>query len=85
MTTRQFVSIILSCLIYLNPLTFGQWIGSVVVTMTLYYQAVSSPKKHKPEPKEEINLQIESDAKQEESPVEEFLIEQREEKSHSKF
>jgi len=42
MTTRQFLSILLSCLLFAHPLSEGQWLGSAVVFATLYYQSVSS-------------------------------------------
>jgi adenosine 3'-phospho 5'-phosphosulfate transporter B2 len=38
MTTRQVFSILLSCLLYFHPLSFGQWVGSAVVFGALYYQ-----------------------------------------------
>ena len=31
MTTRQFISILLSCLLFAHPLTAGQWLGTVMV------------------------------------------------------
>jgi hypothetical protein len=31
MTTRQFLSILLSCLLFAHPLTAGQWMGTVMV------------------------------------------------------
>jgi len=46
MTTRQFLNILLSCLIFLHPLTPGQWFGTVVVFGTLYYQAASKSSSH---------------------------------------
>merc|ERR1711935_1276340 len=39
MTTRQFLSILLSCLIFMHPLTFMQWLGTAMVFGSLYYQA----------------------------------------------
>jgi len=39
MTTRQFLSILLSCLIFMHPLTFMQWLGTSMVFGSLYYQA----------------------------------------------
>jgi len=44
MTTRQFFSILLSCLLFFHPLTPGQWIGTIIVFAVLYYKAVD----HKP-------------------------------------
>jgi len=38
MTVRQVISIILSCIIYLHPLTIGQWLSSVIVFGALYYK-----------------------------------------------
>ncbi|CAL6330732.1 unnamed protein product [Bathycoccus prasinos] len=44
MTTRQFLSILLSCLIFTHPLTFEQWLGTGMVFGSLYYQAHSKNK-----------------------------------------
>lgn len=38
MTTRQFLSILLSCIIFLHPLTWGQWLGTTLVFGALYYK-----------------------------------------------
>lgn len=40
MTTRQFLSILLSCLLFAHPLSMGQWAGTGIVFGTLYYQVV---------------------------------------------
>eukprot|EP01100_Stratorugosa_tubuloviscum_P012305 TRINITY_DN57_c0_g2_i2.p1 TRINITY_DN57_c0_g2~~TRINITY_DN57_c0_g2_i2.p1 ORF type:complete len:358 (-),score=132.58 TRINITY_DN57_c0_g2_i2:211-1284(-) len=40
MTTRQVVSILLSCIIYLHPLTIWQWLSALLVFGALYYQEV---------------------------------------------
>ena len=39
MTTRQFLSILLSCVIFMHPLTAPQWAGTALVFASLYYQA----------------------------------------------
>jgi len=39
MTTRQFLSILLSCVLFAHPLSLGQWAGTVAVFGTLYYQS----------------------------------------------
>lgn len=39
MTTRQFLSILLSCIIFMHPLTWQQWCGTAMVFGALYYQA----------------------------------------------
>ena len=39
MTTRQFLSILLSCIIFMHPLTALQWLGTGLVFASLYYQA----------------------------------------------
>jgi len=49
MTTRQFLNILLSCLIYLHPLSFGQWAGVVMVFGVLYVSA-DNKKSHRPPP-----------------------------------
>jgi len=38
MTVRQVVSIILSCIVYLHPLTIWQWFSSALVFGVLYYK-----------------------------------------------
>lgn len=46
MTTRQFLSILLSCVLFAHPLSGGQWLGSLVVFGTLYYQSFAKKDKH---------------------------------------
>jgi len=46
MVTRQVVSIILSCIIYLHPLTVPQWLSAALVFGTLYYKANEDRLKH---------------------------------------
>eukprot|EP01113_Clastostelium_recurvatum_P046592 TRINITY_DN8188_c0_g2_i2.p1 TRINITY_DN8188_c0_g2~~TRINITY_DN8188_c0_g2_i2.p1 ORF type:complete len:358 (+),score=61.26 TRINITY_DN8188_c0_g2_i2:145-1218(+) len=46
MVTRQVVSIILSCFIYLHPLTTFQWASAALVFGTLYYKANEDRRKH---------------------------------------
>lgn len=41
MTTRQFLSILLSCILFAHPLSLGQWAGSIMVFGSLYYQSYS--------------------------------------------
>ena len=55
MTTRQFLSILLSCIIFMHPLTALQWLGTVLVFASLYYQAFvkSATKKEGEAAKEE--------------------------------
>lgn len=43
MTTRQFLSILLSCIMFLHPLSLGQWCGTVAVFGALYYKTLSGP------------------------------------------
>jgi len=38
MTTRQFFSILLSCIIFMHPLSKLQWIGTVIVFISLYFK-----------------------------------------------
>jgi solute carrier family 35 (adenosine 3'-phospho 5'-phosphosulfate transporter), member B2 len=45
MTTRQFLSILLSCFIYGHLLTVGQSMSTLVIFGTLYYKNLSSQKK----------------------------------------
>mmetsp|Transcript_13511 Transcript_13511/g.32833 ORF Transcript_13511/g.32833 Transcript_13511/m.32833 type:complete len:371 (+) Transcript_13511:24-1136(+) len=42
MTTRQFLSILLSCLIFMHPLSLGQWAGTSLVFGALYFKTFSS-------------------------------------------
>eukprot|EP01101_Sappina_pedata_P004036 TRINITY_DN1648_c0_g1_i1.p2 TRINITY_DN1648_c0_g1~~TRINITY_DN1648_c0_g1_i1.p2 ORF type:complete len:350 (+),score=147.31 TRINITY_DN1648_c0_g1_i1:148-1197(+) len=50
MTLRQIFSIVISCLIYLHPLTIGQWLSSLIVFGALYYKdtVMRSAHKHAP-------------------------------------
>mmetsp|Transcript_4159 Transcript_4159/g.8122 ORF Transcript_4159/g.8122 Transcript_4159/m.8122 type:complete len:379 (-) Transcript_4159:215-1351(-) len=41
MTTRQFLSILLSCILFLHPLSLGQWAGTSLVFGALYYKTLS--------------------------------------------
>ena len=45
MTTRQFLSILLSCFIYGNVLSLGQCVATVMIFGILYYKNLSSQKK----------------------------------------
>lgn len=45
MTTRQFMSILLSCFIYGHLLSTGQSLATLVIFGTLYYKNLSSQKK----------------------------------------
>ena len=40
---RQFLSILLSCIIFANPLTFGQWGGTGIIFGSLYYKVRPAP------------------------------------------
>lgn len=40
MTTRQFVSILISCALFLHPLSKGQWAGTFMVFGALYYKTL---------------------------------------------
>eukprot|EP00013_Stygamoeba_regulata_P007069 CAMPEP_0177641238 /NCGR_PEP_ID=MMETSP0447-20121125/6961_1 /TAXON_ID=0 /ORGANISM="Stygamoeba regulata, Strain BSH-02190019" /LENGTH=352 /DNA_ID=CAMNT_0019143345 /DNA_START=136 /DNA_END=1194 /DNA_ORIENTATION=+ len=50
MTTRQLVSIILSCMLYQHTLSMNQWLSAGVVFGTLYYKNQANSKKHAPKP-----------------------------------
>jgi adenosine 3'-phospho 5'-phosphosulfate transporter B2 len=41
MTTRQFLSILLSCVIFAHPLSLGQWAGTGLVFGALYYKTLA--------------------------------------------
>ena len=41
MTTRQFISILLSCILFAHPLSGGQWLGTAGVFGALYYKTLS--------------------------------------------
>jgi adenosine 3'-phospho 5'-phosphosulfate transporter B2 len=47
MTTRQFLSILLSSFVFGSPLSGGQWLGTCVVMGTLYYQGATGKAKAK--------------------------------------
>jgi len=38
MTTRQFLSILVSCAVFLHPLSHGQWVSTAVIFAALYYK-----------------------------------------------
>ncbi len=38
MTIRQFLSLLLSSIIFLHPLSIGQWAGAFIVFGVLYYK-----------------------------------------------
>jgi len=44
MTTRQFLSILLSTILFLHPLSLGQWAGTGIVFGTLYYKVFAGKK-----------------------------------------
>ena len=46
MTTRQFLSILLSCILFAHPLSGGQWGGTVMVFGALYYKTLSKKRSH---------------------------------------
>jgi len=73
MTTRQFLSILLSCILFVHPLTFWQWIGTVTVFGTLYYKAFGKNHEHKVENKGKAEKLPDTnpidDAAQEKSPM----------------
>ncbi|XP_077244839.1 UDP-galactose/UDP-glucose transporter 5B-like [Tasmannia lanceolata] len=50
MTTRQLVSIMLSCVWFAHPLSWKQWIGAAIVFGTLYTRSFLSSKPPKPVP-----------------------------------
>eukprot|EP01026_Neomeris_dumetosa_P048329 TRINITY_DN41803_c0_g1_i12.p4 TRINITY_DN41803_c0_g1~~TRINITY_DN41803_c0_g1_i12.p4 ORF type:complete len:124 (-),score=2.61 TRINITY_DN41803_c0_g1_i12:369-740(-) len=68
MTTRQFLSILLSCILYAHPLSLGQWVGTILVFGSLYYKSYakkgisSSKSAHKDEklPISEYQKDVES-------------------------
>lgn len=47
MTTRQWFSILLSCLIFAHPLSIGQWIGTILVFGVLYRKFFIKTKKQR--------------------------------------
>jgi len=68
MTTRQFLSILLSCIVFAHPLTWQQWVGTGVVFSALYYKTLS--KKKTPEkPVQETATASTSSAEQEKNPL----------------
>lgn len=48
MTTRQFIGILLSCLLYVHPLTGGQLVGTALVAAAMYYKVFAGKKGAKP-------------------------------------
>jgi adenosine 3'-phospho 5'-phosphosulfate transporter B2 len=48
MTTRQFISILTSCIMYMHPLSFpGQYVGMAIVFAALYYKSFTTKDKKK--------------------------------------
>eukprot|EP00891_Asterochloris_glomerata_P000178 jgi/Astpho2/178/fgenesh1_pm.00004_%23_29_t len=45
MTTRQFLSILVSCIVFRHPLSVGQWLGTTAVFSALYMRTVALQKK----------------------------------------
>jgi len=50
MTTRQFAGILLSCALYVHPLSLGQWFGTAIVATAMYMKVVRKSGKKKPAP-----------------------------------
>ncbi|KAJ8484676.1 hypothetical protein OPV22_017161 [Ensete ventricosum] len=50
MTTRQLVSILLSCIWFAHPLSWKQWIGAAIVFGSLYTKSLLRSKPQKPQP-----------------------------------
>ena len=48
MTTRQFLSILLSCFMFFHPLSWGQMAATCIVFGALYYKNLTSAKKEAP-------------------------------------
>jgi len=46
MTIRQVISILLSCLLYMHPLSWGQWFSAALVFGVIYWKDASKPKSH---------------------------------------
>jgi adenosine 3'-phospho 5'-phosphosulfate transporter B2 len=46
MTSRQFLSILLSCVLFMHPLTPAQWLGTASIFGALYYQAATKGGSH---------------------------------------
>lgn len=67
MTTRQFLSILLSCLLFQHPLSWGQWGGTAVVFGALYFKTFAkggkpnSPAKSGDDPKDEESQPLKSE------------------------
>jgi adenosine 3'-phospho 5'-phosphosulfate transporter B2 len=48
MTTRQFLSILLSCFLFMHPLSMGQTLATGIVFGALYYKNLSLKKNEQP-------------------------------------
>lgn len=64
MTTRQFISILLSSLIFFHPLTGPQWAGTLAVFAALYYKAFAGKAKHAAKPAAEEATSLLDEEKQ---------------------
>ncbi|CAN0853982.1 UDP-galactose/UDP-glucose transporter 5B [Linum grandiflorum] len=62
MTTRQLVSILLSCVWFSHPLSWEQWIGAVIVFGSLYAKNLwrNAPPKSPPQPSEVLQEEEEA-------------------------
>lgn len=59
MTTRQFLSILLSCLIFIHPLSLTQWAATVVIFAALYMEAFGKVKTIEPKKADSDPLEME--------------------------
>mmetsp|Transcript_13560 Transcript_13560/g.16297 ORF Transcript_13560/g.16297 Transcript_13560/m.16297 type:complete len:383 (-) Transcript_13560:356-1504(-) len=59
MTTRQFLSILLSCLIFVHPLTFTQWGATFVIFGALYVEAFGKGEEKKEDKKHAVKAEVE--------------------------
>ncbi|KAJ9698327.1 hypothetical protein PVL29_007419 [Vitis rotundifolia] len=57
MTTRQLVSIMLSCVWFSHPLSWQQWIGAIIVFGSLYAKSFLKSMPQKPSPSEEREIE----------------------------
>lgn len=82
MTTRQFLSILLSCLIFIHPLSLTQWAATVVIFSALYMEAFgkAKPVDKKPEKGDALEMEPLSGAEKGLDSVSELMGQQTAEK-----
>lgn len=78
MTTRQLISILLSCIWFAHPLSLQQIMGGVVVFCSLYFKSFFTSHQKRPSSSGNIKLTRDSEKLEEGTPASDNLIPQKE-------